>query len=150
MAAVTNVDAITDALLTLFATATGLQVEDGPSVGEVEQQAIVVGMPSSGNEPGYTTEVAKQSGMARPRYVETCTVRSMLTISTGNTKAKEVRDACAAHLRSIDTALRAAHGSTETVWDRAQLGQQMQWIVIQHEDGVTCTVFFAVEAETIL
>lgn len=150
MAAVTNVDAITDALLALFATATGLQVEDGPSVGEVEQQAIVVGMPSSSNEPGYTTEVAKQSGMARPRYVETCTVRSMLTISTGNTDTKEVRDTCAKHLRSIDTALRAAHGSTETVWDRAQLGQQMQWIVIQHEDGVTCTVFFAVEAETIL
>jgi len=148
MAAVTNVDAVTDALLALFATATGLQVEDGPSVGEVAPEAIVVGMPASGNEPGYTTEVAQQSGYGQPRYVETCTVRSMLTISTGNTNAKQVRDTCAAHLRSIDTALRVAH--TGSVWDRARLGQQMQWVVIQHEEGVTCTVFFAVEAETIL
>jgi hypothetical protein len=148
MAAVTNIDQVVDALLALFTTATGLQVEDGPSVGEVAPAAIVVGMPSSGNEPGYTTEVAEQSGMGRPRYEETCTVRSMLTISTGNTDAKEVRDTCAGHLRAIDTALRVAH--TGAVWDRARLGRQMEWVVIQHEDGVTCTVFFAVEAVKIL
>lgn len=148
MGAVTNVDRVVDALLELFATATGLQVTDGAFVGEVEQEAIIVGMPSAGDEPGYSTDVAREPGMGAPRYVETCTVRSMLTISTGNTAAKEVRDTCAAHLRQIDTALRAEH--TGAVWGRAQLGPQMQWVVIQTPDGVTCTVFFAVEAETIL
>ncbi|WP_402465790.1 hypothetical protein [Isoptericola aurantiacus] len=149
MGAVTRVDAVVARLIKIFGTATGLQVEDGPSIGEVMFEAIVVGMPSGSSDPGYTTKATRLPGLGPARYREDSTVRSMLTVTSGNTVAAEVRNACAGYLRTIDAALRSDQ-VVEDVWQRVELDGDMDWVVIQHEDGVTCTVFFSVSAESLL
>lgn len=149
MGDVTRVDAVVARLVELFGAATDLTVQDGPSVGEVPYETIVVGMPGDVSDPGYTSNAQRLQGMGPARYQERSEIRSMLTVTTGNTSATEVRGRAATYLRRIDAALRAEQTS-DGVWQRVALAGDMNWIVIQHEGGVTCEVFFTVEAESLL
>ena len=145
----TRIAQVIDTLLALCATSTGLQVTDGPHLGELMDEAICLGFTDGPERPGYAVAVRRQEGMGRPRLAEDFTVRSLLTISSGDTDMSALRGRAADLLGQIDTALRddVVHGGA---WDRAALGGEMEWIPIQHSAGATVNVFFTVEGTSLL
>lgn len=149
MPALTRVPAVVDALIGLFGSATGLQVLDGPHIGEVMFEAICVGLSPDQSRPGYDAVVTQLPGMGAPRYVEEWTISSLLSISSGQTDLAALRARAGAALEQIDVALRAGQVAPE-VWQRAGFGQGMQWLPLQHPDGASVSVFFDVVGASVL
>lgn len=145
----TRVGLVVDALIVACKTATGLQVTDGPIIGELMYEALVVGFTDSPDRPGYELDVSRQDGMGRPRLRENFTVRCLLTLTSGTTDPKPLRDRAVAYLGLIDDALRDEHVSTG-VWDRAALTGRFEWIPVQHEGGATVNVLFEVAGSSLL
>lgn len=147
--ALTRIDAVLDALVDLVRTASGLQVTDGPHIGEVYAEAICVGLTDGPDRPAYETRVTKQTGMGRPRMVEEFTVRSFLTISSGVPDMKVLRARAADILGQIDAALRDVD-HLPGVWDRASMSGSMEWVPVIDSSGGLCNVFFTIVGESLL
>lgn len=145
----TRIDVVVDALIDLLVSATGLQVADGPHIGEVMAEAICVGFSQGPDLPGYETRVARQDGMGRPRMLEEFTVRMFMTISSGEDDMATLRARAAALLGLIDTALRDAHHNAG-VWDRASIGPSVEWVPVFDATGGLCNVFFTVVGASLL
>ena len=145
----TRIHAVVDKLIDISGEATGLQVLDGPHVGEVMLEALCVGFTDGPDRPGYTVDVSRQQGMGRPRLQEDFTVRVLMTITSGDTDMATLRSRAAALIGQLDTALRD-DVVVDGVWDRAVVGGAMDWIPIQHEQGATCNVIFTVEGSGLL
>lgn len=149
MGTLTRVPEAVDALVALFGDATGLQVLDGPTLGQVMHEAICVGLSSEQSRPGYDVEVIEQPGLGRTRYVERWTVSSLLTVSSGDTDMGALRSRAGEVLAQVDGALRAAP-VVRDLWQRVALSGAMQWLPLQHPEGATVSVFFDVVGESIL
>ncbi len=145
----TRVPDVVDALLTILEDASGLQVLDGPHLGEVMDEAIVVGLTEGDDAPGYSVSVDRLPGLGAPRYLESWTVRSLLTLTSGDTGMGALRTRAAEILADLDAALRSAHVE-DGVWQRASLADGMEWVPVQHEGGVTLSVFFRVAGASLL
>lgn len=146
--ATTTMPAIIDQLITICAQATELQVTDGAYIGEIDDFALCVGIVLA-NQAGYTSEVARTQTMGRPRLTETFTVRCLLSLQSGLTDMKALRDEAGTYLGKIQTAL-ADHARVDQTWDRAGMGGRVEWIPIQGSDGASMTVLFAVEGACLL
>lgn len=145
----TRIHLVVDKLLEISGDATGLQVLDGPHVGEVMLEAIVVGFTDGPDRPGYSVDVARQDGLGRPRLREDFTVRMLMTVTSGDIDMAALRTRAATLVGQLDTALRD-DDVVAGVWERAALGGEMQWIPIQHTQGATCNVLFEVVGSSLL
>ncbi|MGN8245239.1 hypothetical protein ACTHAM_002358 [Cellulomonas soli] len=139
----TRIPDVLDALVEVFATSTGLQVLDGPSLGAIMEAAICVGLSPDQSRPGYDTNVTRQDGLGRARYVEEWTVSSLLSVTSGDSAVPVLRRQAADALAQIDAALRAAP-VRDGVWQRVAFGSRMEWLPLLHTDGATVSVFFDV------
>lgn len=148
MPTLTRVPAVVDGLIALFTAATGLQVLDGPHVGEVMQEAICVGLSPDQSLPGYQVDIVRQEGYGGPRYAEEWTISSLLSITSGDIDMKALRLRAGEALAEIDAAIRAAH--TGELWQKAALGGRMEWLPLQHPQGASVNVFFDVVGSSLL
>ncbi len=146
----TRIDVVVDTLIELASGIDpALQVLDGPHVGEILADVIVVGLSENPERPGYTTSVSRLEGFGRPRLEENWTVRCLLSVMTGDSDIPAMRARAVAIITALDTALRDAH-HLEGVWDRARFGSEAQWVPIQYEQGTVVNVLFTVEGTSLL
>lgn len=152
----TRMPEVLDQLIATFKAATvtdehpeGIQVTDGPHIGEVMYEAIVVGFTDGPDRPGYNATVSRQPGMGAPRLQEDFTVRSLLTLTSGDTDIRALRNRAGELLGLIGAALAGIHVK-DGVWERATLNGDTEWIPIQHPDGATVNVFFQVDGSSLL
>lgn len=142
----THMAEVVDRLVATFGSATGLQVVDGPLLGQLMSEAVVVGFaPESW---GYTAQVTRQEGFGRPELQEEWSVRSMLTLTSGGGRMATLRTRAATLLDQMDTAVRDDH--VNAVWEWAHLSGDVQWQPAQHEGGATMSVMFSVDGMTLL
>lgn len=147
--AVTRIADVLDALIGLIETAApDLQVADGPVIGETLAEAICVGFTEGQDRPGYDTTYRRQDGMGR-RLVEDWSVRCFLTIASGDSEMRPLRQRAAAILGAIDAALRAQSNRPDA-WDRALLSGTADWVPVITPQGGLCNVFFSVEGTSLL
>lgn len=148
MSALTRIDAVVDALVELCRTATGLQVVDGPFVGELDDNVLILGVPD-GSTPGYTTTPTRQQGMGRAHLREAWEVRCLLSLSGGD-DVHALRAQAAAHIGALDDALRDVSAAS-LAWDRAGVaGSNMSWVPVQGPTGAVMAVLFSFEGESLL
>lgn len=148
MSTLTRMPAVVDGLVALFGTATGLQVLDGPHIGEVMLEAICVGLSPDQAKPGYDVDVTQLEGFGPPRYQEEWTVSSLLSVSSGDTDIASLRVRAGELLAQVDEALRGAH--VGTAWQRAAFGGRMEWLPLQTPNGASVNVFFDVVGASLL
>jgi hypothetical protein len=149
MPRLTRISAVVDRLVTLCGEATGLQVVDGPFVGELADDTLLLGIPD-GNTPGYRTTVTRQEGLGRPRLVEAWEVHCLLSLASAAETIPQLRARASSLLGSLDDTLRADVRS-DGVWDRAGFGNSdMSWIPLQGPTGATLAVLFSLEGESLL
>lgn len=148
MTTLTRMPAVVDGLVELFRTATGLQVLDGPHLGEVMLEAICVGLSPDQTQPGYAADVTQLPGYGAPRYQEEWTVSALLSISSGGTDIAALRTRAGDLLAVVDQALRDAH--TSAAWQRAAFGGRMEWLPLQTPSGASVNVFFDVVGASLL
>lgn len=147
--ATTRIADVVDALVALIGEAApGLQVADGPVIGEVLAEAICVGFTEGADRPAYDTETRRADGMGR-RNVEDWSVRCFLTISSGDMEMKPLRDRAAEILGAIDDALRARNVDAGA-WDRAGLAGAADWVPVITPQGGLCNVFFTIAGTSLL
>lgn len=144
----TRVDEVVTALVDLLRTASGVQVLDGPTLGEVLFETIVVGFTDDPQSAPYDTTVTAMSGVGRPRYREDWEVRCLLSITHGDGDLAELRTRAAQVLTLTEDALADTH--VAAAWQRARLGSQAQWFPLHHEDGATVNVLFSVAGSSLL
>lgn len=146
---VTRIHLVVTAVIELMRDVTDLQVTDGPHVGEIASEAICVGFTDSPDLPGYDTTIVRQDGLGRPRMLEQFTIRSFLTVGSGDPDMPALRLRAATILGLIDGALRDEHHS-RGVWDRAALGGRVDWVPWVDSSGGLCNVFFSIEGASFL
>lgn len=144
----TTLPAIVDRLITLHATATGLQVVDGTHLGEVADEAIAVGTVLNG-QSGYSSRLTPQQGRGGTRYREAWTVRCFLSLQSGEVDMAALRNRAGGYLAAITTAL-ADEPVAEGVWDKARLGGEFEWLPIQDPRGAICSVLYEIAGEGLL
>ena len=147
--AATRMPAIVDRLGAIMKEATGLQIIDGPHIGELMDEAIVIGFTESADRPGYQSTITRQPGYGAPSLLEEFTVRCLLTIASGDTDIAALRNACGGHLNDLAVALAVEHVA-EDVWERAALGGDAEWLPLQGQDGAAMSVIFTVEGACLL
>jgi len=125
-----------------------LQVMDGPTVGELAEQVLLIGMPD-GNRPGYKTTNTRQQGMGRPRLQESWQVHCLLSLASGSDDLLALRNRAVELFGDLDTKLRDDH-TVAGVWDRAALLGDMDWIPLQGPTGATLAILFDVSGESLL
>jgi hypothetical protein len=125
-----------------------LQVLDGPTIGELDEQVLLVGMPD-GNRPGYKTSVTRQEGMGRPRMRESWDVHCLLSLASGSEDLLELRSRAVALFGLLDTKMRDDH-TVAGVWDRGALLGDMDWIPLQGPTGATLAILFDVSGVSLL
>ncbi|MCR6647792.1 MAG: hypothetical protein NVV70_06490 [Cellulomonas sp.] len=146
---ITRVPAAAAALVALAgAIEDGLQVVDGPFVGELGENVLVVGFPEGGNA-AYDATVTKQPGMGRPRLQESWTIHCLLSRTSGQIALGSLRDSCAQTLAALDEALRE-HVVEDDAWQSAALSGAMQWLPINGPHGSSCNVIFDVVGTSLL
>lgn len=148
--AVTRINDVVDTLVDVIQTAAPeLQVADGPVIAELLSEAICVGFSDGVDRPGYSTDYTRQEGLGRVRYQEDWSVRCFLTVSSGDTAMKPLRDRAAAILGAIAAALADKTRAPEA-WDRAALSGAADWVPVIDAQGGLCNVFFTVEGSSLL
>ncbi|MCP2265570.1 hypothetical protein ACFQHV_00990 [Promicromonospora thailandica] len=125
-----------------------LQVLDGPTVGELADDVLLIGMPD-GNKPGYKTTATRQQGMGRPRLNEAWEVHCLLSLNSGANDLVALRARAVALLGLLDAKMRDDH-TVDGVWDRAALLGDMDWIPLQGAAGATLAILFDVSGEALL
>lgn len=125
----------------------GVAVLDGPSVGEVPPEALVVGL--ADGEPGYSASLERMPGAGSPRYRESWSVGCLLSVWSGDAVVSPVRARAASVLGRLDEALRV-RDRADGLWDRVGVVGGTSWQAVQTPDGAMVTVEFAVEGESIL
>ena len=125
-----------------------LQVLDGPTIGELAEQVLLVGMPD-GNQPGYKTTNTRQQGMGRPRLQESWDVHCLLSLATGSDDLGGLRTRAVELLGELDTKLRDEH-TVAGVWDKAALLGDMDWVPLQGPTGATLAILFDVSGTSLL
>lgn len=150
---ITRIAAVMDALADLTRTALtplGVEVLDGPVLGELPWRHLMIGITDSPDTPPYTTRYTRQDGLGRPRYVEDFEIRCGLSIADGSNDLTGVRDDAVAALEALDTALGAQH-TNPGVWQEIGLGEApMSWYPVPHAAGSTVAVFFSIEGSSVL
>lgn len=151
MAAVTRLHVTLNELVTIATAAMGsegVQVLDGPFVGELANDVLLLGLPD-GAQPGYRATVGKQQGYGRPRLVEEWDVHCMLSLTTGTNDVAGLRERGATLLAALDDGLRD-RVTVEAVWDRASVAGQMDWVPLLGPAGASVTVLFDVSGAALL
>lgn len=144
----TTMPQVIDTLITMCQTATGLQVTDGAHLGEVAAEAICVGF-TQPEKAGYTSQVTRTQSLGRSRLTETFEIQCFLSVTSGHTQMKALRDKAGLYLGQISQAL-AGIAQVDGVWDRANLGGALEWVPVQSQAGAMMGVFFAVEGAALL
>lgn len=140
----TRIAAVVDKLVEIHEEHGGLaQVLDGPHIGELMDEAYVIGLTEGPERPGYEVEAVSMPGMGRARYTEEVTVRCLLTLTSGTTQMKALRARAATLLTTLAAAL-ADQTVVAGVWSRAAFGREFEWIPIQHEQGATINVIYSI------
>jgi hypothetical protein len=151
MAAVTRLHVTLRELVTLATAAVGdegVQVLDGPFVGELANDVLLLGLPDGG-QPGYRATVTRQEGYGRPRLTEEWSVHCMLSLTTGTNDVAALRERGAGLLAELDEQLRD-HAKVDGVWDRASIGGQMDWVPLLGPAGASVTVLFDITGAALL
>lgn len=143
MGDLTRVADVIEALVPLARTATGLQVLDGPHVGEPMDEVLVIGLSESADRPGYQVRLTRQEGTGRPRYQELVEIRCLLSLTSGTSDVAPLRRRAADVLGLLDTALRD-RVSSPGAWDRALLSGDHDWVPILSETGALVVVMFSI------
>lgn len=146
--ATTRIPQVVAKLAEIYA-ATGLQVVDGPHLGELMDEAIVIGFTQSVDQAGYSTDVERLDGFGAPRYRENFEVVSLITVASGETDVAALRNRCGDVLGQIDLAVRDAV-VVAGVWDRAGVTGATQWIPLQDQQGAAMNVIFSVAGSCLL
>lgn len=144
----TRIPQVIDRLIALHQDATGYQVTDGAHVGELDHRAIAVGL-SVGSRMGYTAKTSAQADLGRTRYREAWEVTCFLSIMSGGTDMKPLRDEAGEKLGALAVAL-SDLGVVASVWDRATLGDTAEWVPEQAETGAIMSVLYTVEGVSLL
>jgi hypothetical protein len=145
----TKVPQVAKKLIGLLHDATGVQVTDGPYLGELADEAMCVGLTEGPERPGYTTTINRQPGMGRPRLREDFTIRCFLSLVTGETDMAALRARAGTILGQAAETLADNHAVTD-LWDRVVLGDRTEWIPVQTESGAVLSVFFTVDGSCLL
>lgn len=144
---------IVDRLVAEARAATDLeQVLDGPHLGELLADCLVIGLTDSADRAGYESRVTRQEGVGRPRLVEAFVVRCLVTSATGDTDEHAVarlRARCGKVLADLDAHLRAL-GPVQGLWDQIGLTGDTDWIPLQDQDGAAMNVLFMIEGAALL
>lgn len=145
-----RVDAAVDAFVSMAEAALpGVQVLDGPLLGELMDAALVVGLADTAGTPGYESDVTRQDGYGRPRYIEAVTIRSMLTLTSGEASLADLRAQAIGHMSALDNALRDMV-ARDGVWDRCEMTGAIRWTPFQTSGGTTLNAFFTVVGTCLL
>lgn len=151
MSTITRVDEAVTALIAIAKAALPtVDVLDGPVVGELMDEALVVGFADSPDVPGYECELVEQEGWGRPHYIELITVRMMLTLASGDAPVADLRARAAEHLAALDTAYRDASAQTQSAWDKLRSGSQVKWVPYTDETTSVLNVFFSATGSALL
>ena len=126
---------------------TGLQVVDGPFVGELAADCLVLGFPEGGSA-AYDATVVRQPGM-RTRLQESWTVHCLLSMTSGRIALTDLRERCADTLAALDGALRE-HATEDGAWQSARIDGAMQWLPINGPSGSSCNVIFDISGTSLL
>ena len=148
---VSRLDVVLDRLVTVCAGATAaqkVQVIDGPYVGELAADILLLGLPD-GAQPGYRSTVTKQQGYGRPRLTEEWDVHCMLQLTTGTNDVAGLRSRAVVVLGLIDHALRE-QARVEDTWDRAGVAGQLDWVPLLGQAGASVTVLFNLTGAALL
>ncbi len=144
---------IVDRLVTEAREATDLeQVLDGPHLGEVMADCLVIGFTESADRAGYESTVARQDGSGRPRLVEEFVIRCLVTTATGDTDeaaVRRLRTRCGDVLAALDTHFRDL-GPVQNLWQQVALTGETEWIPLQDQDGAAMNVLFTIEGTALL
>lgn len=144
----TRIPQIIDKLISLAAEATGLQVTDGAHIGELDDEALCIGL-TLAESAGYNVEVAKVPEYGRARYRENFSIRCMLSLLTGETDMKPLRQRAGEHLGALTNALTAAPRQ-DGVWDEIGFGNNAEWIPLQTDQGAAMSVIFTIDGACLL
>ncbi len=145
----TRVGAVVGRLVELHKEHSDLQVLDGPHLGEVMDEAFVVGLTDGPDRPGYEATATVLPGMGKPRYREDVTVRCLLTLTSGTTNLAALRERAVDLLTALAVALGDDHVAAGA-WDRAEFAREFEWIPIQHEQGATVNVLYSIVCSSAL
>lgn len=143
----TRIPEVVDRLIKLHKDATGLQVTDGAHIGEIADHAICVGF-VLGNQAGYDARTERTGGMSR-RVTEDFTVRCFLSLASGSTDMKGLRDQAGAYLGQISEAIQT-HNVVDGVWDSVRFGDRAEWLPVQTPQGAVCSVLYSIEGSALL
>lgn len=143
-------DRITQTLVDVIHDATGVQTLYGPRVGEVSDEAVIVGLPDPDrNRGGVQVQVTRDDGLGRPRLTAVWSVACLVTVLSGGTDTPPVHTRAEDLLAQIDTAVRdRAH--LPGVWDTATVAGQGDVAFWSGEDGAAATIAFRVEGTNLL
>jgi hypothetical protein len=144
----TRVPQVVSALVALAgALEADLQVVDGPFVGELGANVLMLGFPE-GDHAAYDATVTRQEGM-RSRLRESWTVHCLLSRTSGEIALTGLRDQCAQTLAALDAAMRE-HATHDDAWQLARVAGSMQWLPINGPHGSSCNVLFDIEGTSLL
>lgn len=147
--ATTKIPQVAAKLIDLFHTATGVQVTDGPHLGELDDEAMCVGLTEGPERPGYTTTINRMPSMGRTRLREDFTIRCFLSLITGETDMAALRARAGQILGQVAAALADEYVVTD-LWDKVVLGDRTEWIPVQADSGAVLSVFFTVDGSCLL
>lgn len=150
----TRVPEVVDHLLELLQVRppSELQLIDGPVLGELLANVLVVGMARDQDGQGYETRLERMEGYGRPRYEEQWTISCLISLSTGESRpgtVKALRAQVGAIFADVDSKLRDEQ-VVEGVWQRVALGAETTWLPVRHAQGTGMHVFFDVVGESLL
>lgn len=127
-----------------------IEVLDGPRLGEQPWRHLMLGITEPPDVAPYTTQVERQDGMGRRRYVESWTVRCGLCLADGSNDLAALRSEATTVLGLLDDALRESP-VVAGVWDEAGIGDaEMTWYPVPNQAGSTVLVFFSLEGAALL
>lgn len=151
--ALSRMPSVVDRLVAEARTATDVeQVLDGPHLGFLMSDVLVLGFTESADRSGYESRVSRQEGYGRPRLVEDFVVRCLVTTATGDTDEQAVarlRARCGEVLAALDEHLRDL-GPVQGLWERVALTGDTDWIPLQDDSGAAMNVLFTIEGTALL
>lgn len=128
------------------------QVFDGPHLGQLMSDVLVLGFTESADRPGYESRVTRQEGAGRPRLIEAFVVRCLVSTASGDTDEAAVanlRNRCGKVLADLDEHLRDL-GPVTGLWSHVALTGDTEWIPLQDQDGAAMNVIFTIEGAALL
>ncbi|GAA2242461.1 hypothetical protein GCM10010401_14210 [Rarobacter faecitabidus] len=145
----TRIAAVVERLVEIcVAAAPGVQVVDGPIIGETDDDALFVGMPE-GERSGYNSTVTAQQGRGGIRQREDWSVGFMLSLFTGMDDMSALRAKAVAILGAIDAGV-SAEQVHAGIWDRAGMDGDVSWLPYQTDQGASLVVQFYISGAGLL